>query len=59
MGGSSPITGSKVPVGNNIDYFCRPGYIVNGSVSAICEGTGNFSNSTPNCIKRAAGMLNI
>lgn len=49
MGGANPVGGTKLAVGGKVTYFCRPGYIIKGSSTAICKVTGLFSLPMPTC----------
>ena len=38
--------------GETCRFSCNPGYMLQGSVNGICEGTGSWSDGLPSCDPR-------
>ena len=54
---SAPLNGQVncdsglVNIGENCNFSCDPGYMLQGSVtSGTCENTGNWSEGLPSCV---------
>ena len=44
---------SSRTVGSQASYFCDPGYQLMGVLLRICEDSGKWSDSEPNCIRES------
>ena len=43
--------------GSLANYTCQSGYSINGTRVRVCEGTGQWSDSMPQCIRKIIVFL--
>uniref|UniRef100_T1JC55 Sushi, von Willebrand factor type A, EGF and pentraxin domain-containing protein 1 n=1 Tax=Strigamia maritima TaxID=126957 RepID=T1JC55_STRMM len=45
----SYVVGYEFTVGSPVEYFCDPGYIMEGEMNRTCRPSGNWSGQAPKC----------
>lgn len=54
-GGSKPAQMNTVATGDNVEYYCKIGYTIQGHTQSRCMANGMFSNPPPTCIGETTG----